>query len=184
MSILSTFGFVTPLYAAEVATPEVRLLDSDIIVSSRLFLDEQQAQEVSGGVAKEIIFYVDLFRVWSNWPDEFVVGRTLNRKVKCDPVKKEYTGVSFDGSTVIKRRFSDCKPLVEWALSVTDMKLTNVKELEGGQYFVRVTAESRAVKLPAMISFLLFFVPEKEFSVFKNSRAFQINQPAQPGDHR
>ncbi|MBI3593199.1 MAG: hypothetical protein HY099_06955 [Nitrospirae bacterium] len=60
-------------------------------------------------------------------------------------------------------------------MTISDMKLTNIRELETGTYFVKVTAESRMKKLPPVIGYLLFFVPEKEFSVSKNSQTFQIN---------
>ena len=37
------------------------------------------------GIAKEITFYIDLFRVWNMWPDEFVLGKTIVKTLRVDP---------------------------------------------------------------------------------------------------
>ena len=31
------------------------------------------------GISKEITFYIDLFKVWNIWPDEFIAGRKIVR---------------------------------------------------------------------------------------------------------
>lgn len=137
-------------------------------------LDEKQLQDLQNGIAKEITFYIDLFRVWNLWPDEFILGKIIVKTLKCDPVKKEYVATSFDGTTRIERRFSNLVSLIKWALNVQDLKLTNIKEIEPDEYFVRITVESRFRRLPPVISHLFFFVPEKEFKVIKDTPRFPV----------
>ncbi|MCX5717761.1 MAG: DUF4390 domain-containing protein [Nitrospirae bacterium] len=139
-------------------------------------LDEKQLQDVKNGIAKEITFYIDLFRVWNMWPDEFVLGKIIVKTLRVDPVKKEYVAASSDGMTIVEKRFNALDSLLKWALSIRDIKLTNTRELEPDDYFVRITVESRLRKLPPVISYLFFFVPEKEFTKVKDSSNFSVGQ--------
>ncbi len=159
---------------AEIIWPEIKILNNEISVTTGLILDEKQVQDLKNGIVKEITFYIDLFRVWPMWPDEFVLGQTLVKTLKCDPVKKEYVATSFDGTTLIEKRFNEFDSLIRWALTINDLKLTNIKELEPDSYFVRITVESRLRRLPPVISYLFFFVPEKEYKLVKDSSNFQV----------
>ncbi len=149
--------------------PEVKLHDGEIYVTTSLSLDENHLQELSNGITKELRFYIDLFRVWKVWPDEFVVGKFFIRTLKSDPVKMEYAATSSDGSTLIHKRFKTLESMVKWALSVNDLKLANTRDLEPGEYFVRVTAESKIRKLPPVIGYFMIFLPENEFKIKKDS---------------
>ncbi|MDI6801735.1 MAG: DUF4390 domain-containing protein [Thermodesulfovibrionales bacterium] len=131
--------------------------------------------DLNGGVSKELVFYIDLFRSWNVWPDEFITGKKLVKILKSDPIKREYVAINIDGNLQIEKRFKDLESMISWATTVTEMKIANVKEFEPGSYFVKITVESRIRKLPPVIGYFLFFVPEKEFTVSKDSAAFQIN---------
>lgn len=159
---------------AEIIGPETKIANNEIYVTTGLMLDEKQMRDLENGIAKEITFYIDLFRVWDMWPDEFVLGKTLVKTLKCDPVKKEYVATSFDGMTIIEKRFNEFDTLLKWSLSINGLKLTNIKELEPDDYFVRITVESRLRRLPPVVSYLFFFVPEKEYRVVKDSSRFQV----------
>ncbi len=115
-------------------------------------------------------------RVWNIWPDEFVLGETIVKTLKADPVKKEYVAASSDGMTIVERRFNELDSLLKWSLNIRDLKLTNTRELEPDDYFVRITVESRLRRLPPVISYLFFFVPEKEFTKVKDSSRFSVGQ--------
>ncbi|GAB4422427.1 MAG: hypothetical protein OHK0032_17920 [Thermodesulfovibrionales bacterium] len=162
------------VFGAEIVGPEVRLANNEVSVMTGLVLDGKNIDELKNGVSKEITFYIDLFRVWKIWPNEFIAGKKLIKTLRCDPIKKEYTATSFDGATLIKKRFRDFDSMLGWALNLKDIKLINIKEIEPSDYFVRVTVESRLRNLPPVIGYLLFFVPEKEFKVTKDSPAFAI----------
>jgi hypothetical protein len=161
--------------AQEIKGPELTINDGHITVSTGLALSEEQVEAVSKGISKEITIYVDLFRVWKSWPDEFVLGAKFNRTLSCDPVKKEYVATSLHGDTLREKRFTDCDSLLKWALSIKDLQLTSTTELDPADYFVKVTAESRLRKLPPVVGYLFFFVKEKEFRIDKDSRIFPVN---------
>jgi len=160
------------VFGAEIIGPDVRLVNNEVSVTTRLLMDSKGIDELKKGISKEITFYIDLFRVWKIWPNEFIAGKKFVRTLRSDPIKQEYTATSFDGATLIKKRFRDFDSMLEWTLSVKDLKLINTKELEPSDYFVRVTVESRLRRLPPVIGYLLFFVPEKEFRVTVDSPHF------------
>ncbi len=157
----------------EISGPDVRLLTNDLYVSFSLDLDSKQLVELREGIDKELKLYVDLFRVWRGWPDEFVLGKFFIRKLRVDPIKKEYVASSNDGSVLIEKRFRSPDSLLVWALSVKDLKLTSTRELEPGQYFVRVTAEAKVKKIP-VIGYFFFFLKETDFRVSKDSATLNI----------
>jgi hypothetical protein len=61
-----------------------------------------------------------------------------------------------------------------WALTISDEKLPIAKVLEPGAYYVKVTVEAHARKLPPIIGYLLFFIPEHEFRVSRDSSIMQM----------
>ncbi|MBI4822703.1 MAG: DUF4390 domain-containing protein [Nitrospirae bacterium] len=162
--------------AIDISEPKVLVSEKTIIVSATLNLGEKELSAIKNGIDKEFIFHVDLFRVWRAWPDEFVLGKVITRTLKCDPIKKEYILTTFDGTTLIEKRFQSCEPLSAWASSISELKLTNVAELEPDDYFVRVSVESRLRRLPPVIGYLLFFVKQVEFSIFRDSQVFSIGK--------
>lgn len=156
----------------DVIGPEVRLTSDEIIVTTGLLLDEKNINDLKNGISKEITFYVDLFRVWNVWPNEFITGRKIVKTLFCDPVKKEYSATAFDGATLVERRFKRFDSMLDWTLNIRDLRLIHEKDIQQSDYFVKVTVESRLRNLPPVIGYLLFFVPEKEFRVSKDSRFF------------
>lgn len=158
----------------EITGPEVKLQNNEIYVTTALSLEEKHLEELRNGIAKELRFYIDLFRVWNIWPDEFVLGKSFVRTLKCDPVKREYTATSYDGSALIEKRFKSFESMIKWTLSINELKLTNIRELEPGIYFVRITVESKIRKLPPVIGYFIIFLSENEFKIRKDSPSFNI----------
>lgn len=175
-SVLCLLSSAVAIFAAEISTVNVKIHDNDIYVSTSVRPDSKFIDDMNNGLSKEFVFYIDLFRVWNLWPDEFVTGKKIVKVFKSNPIKREYVASSIDGNTHIEKRFKDLESMVEWAMNIREIKLTNVKELEPGEYFVKVTVDSKIRKLPPVIGYLLFFVPEKEFSISKDSQRFQINR--------
>ena len=181
MSRLYTIFFLFIMFFSPVLTegqviagPEVRTANNDIYVSFSLNLEDKHLEEIRRGIDKELKIYIDLFKVWKVWPDEFVLGKTYTRTLKADPIKKEYVSTSLAGNTLIERRFKSFESMIAWATSVKDMKLTNIREIEPGQYFVKITIESKVRKLPPVIGYLFIFVSENEFKIVKDSDSFVI----------
>ena len=170
ISLLSLlFLTYSPAQAAEVIGPEVKVQDGEIYVSTSLSLDENYLEELRNGVTKEFRFYIDLFRVWNMWPDEFILSRSFIRTLTSDPVKMEYTATSGNGNMVTKKRFKSFDSMLQWSLGISNLKLANVRDLEPGVYFVRATIESRIRKLPPVIGYFIIFLPENEFRIKKDS---------------
>lgn len=156
----------------EIVGPQVRILDNQIRVTASLTLNEKSLGELRNGVTKDLTFTIDLFRVWKMWPDEFVVGKSIIRTLKSDPVTMAYQATSNDGATIVRKKFKSFESMLEWGLLISDLKIANTKDLEKGVYFVRVTVESRIRKLPPVIGHFMIFLPETEFTIRKDSPAF------------
>lgn len=163
-----------PASAAELSEVLVHINNSEIHVSTSLKPDARIIDDMNGGVTKEFVFYIDLFRVWDIWPDEFVLGKKIVRILRSNQIKREYVASSFYGNVHLEKRFKDLDAMAGWAFTIEDLKLATTRELEQGTYFVKVTVESRIKKLPPVVGYLLFFVPEKELSISRNSQGFPV----------
>jgi hypothetical protein len=148
--------------------------NNEISVSASLSVEPKFVEDLSEGMTKELVFYVDLFRVWNIWPDEFVKGKKIIKTLKSDPIKREYIAVSIEGNISIEKRFRDVESMLSWSLNIIDIKISGIKDLEAGKYFIKVTAESTKKRLPPLIGHFLFFVSEKEFSASRNSQTLQL----------
>ncbi len=178
LSLLVLFDlmlFIGTGTAAEIPDITFRLANNELYVSAIVRPDQKVVDELSDGLTKEFIFFIDLFRIWNIWPDEFILGEKIMTTLKSNPIKREYVATRVFGNISLRKRFQDLEAMVNWAMTLPEIKLTNVKELEAGTYFIKVTAESRIRKLPPVIGYLLFFVPDKDFSISKNSHTFEIN---------
>jgi len=172
--IICLLSFCSLSSGAEIIGPEVTLKNNEIFVTTSLSLDEKYLQEIRNGIEKELVFFIDLFRVWKNWPDEFILGKSITRTIKCDPVKSEFIATSFDGNTLIERRFKSFESMTKWALSIEDLKLTGIRDLEPGTHFVKITVASKIRKLPPLIGPFMIFLSENEFKISKESPYFRI----------
>lgn len=159
---------------AEIIGPEVKFQDNQIYVNATLALNEKSLQELRNGVTKDLRFNVDLFRVWNMWPDEYVGGKLFVRTLKSDPVTLQYKATSNDGTTLTQKKFKSFESMLQWALFINDVKLANIRDLEPGNYFVRVTVQSKIRKLPPVIGYFMIFLPENEFEIRKDSSYFPI----------
>lgn len=170
-----TYGF-----SAEVPAITVKLIKNEIYVTTSVTLDQKTIDDMNEGMSKEFVFYIDLFRMWDMWPDEFVTGKKIIKTLKPNPIKREYIAENIDGNVYIEKRFRDLNSMIAWAMNFNDLKLTNTRELEPGRYFAKITVDSYIRKLPPVIGYMLFFVPEKEFNISKNSLPFSLNTKGAP----
>jgi hypothetical protein len=178
-SILFIFSFCLlagyrHVYAAEISGPEIVLRNNSISVSTALLLEDKYIQELKNGISKEFKFSLDVFRVWKMWPDEFITGKFFVRTLKCDKVKMECTATSYDGNTFIEKRFKSRESMLTWAVRIDNITLADLRNLEPGVYYVRVTVDSAIRKLPPVIGYFMIFLPENEFTVKKNSPFFTV----------
>ena len=163
-----------PSYA-EVYGPNVKTRGNSILVSTGMNLDEKSIGEINKGVSKDIVFYIDLFRQWRGWPDEFVIGVTVSQTLHCNPVKKEYTAISRRGDEVVEKRFEACDQMINWTMSLPDEKIANKAGLDlEARYYVVTTVESRIRRIPKFLKRVLFFIPDTEFRVEAESEVFVL----------
>lgn len=162
--------------AADIPSVNVKIINDEIYVSTSFLPDKKFISDLNNGLSKEITFFIDLFRVWNIWPDEFVYGLKVTKILKSDTIKREYIATSIVGNNRIEKRFRDIDSMMEWGLNISDIKLLNIKEFEKGEYFIKVTVESKIRKLPPVIGYFLFFIPETEFSISKRSTTFSLGK--------
>ena len=173
--LLISFFSTAYVFASEISAVNVKLVNNELLISTSVNPDPKFIESMTEGMSKEFVFYIDLFRVWKVWPDEFVIGKKIVKILKSDPIKREYVATTFEGNTYVEKRFKNVESMLGWAMNISEMKLTNVRELEAGTYFVKIAVESTIRKLPPVIGYLFFFVPEKEFNISKNSQPLPIN---------
>jgi len=176
--IAVSFASMVPTLAlaSDIYGPNVKLRGDSVLVTTGLNLDEKSIEDIQKGVSKEIVFYIDLFRVWNRWPDEFVLGSTIAHTLHCDPVKKEYTAETLRGNRLTTKRFESCKQLISWTMSLPDEVLAAATVLEAeAEYYVKTTVESKLRSMPSFTKLLFFFVPEAEFQMEKSSETFKAN---------
>ncbi|MBF0553327.1 MAG: DUF4390 domain-containing protein [Nitrospirae bacterium] len=155
--------------AQEITGVEYSVSGGGITVSVALSIDESQTSLLREGLQKEFVFYIDIFRRWSLWPDEFIRGKKVSRTIQANSVKGEYKVVSSDETAVLEKRFMSFKSMLRWALLVKDIKIDMSGLEEDAQYFIRVTVESIKQKPPQVIGYVLFFVDDKDFRIKKDT---------------
>lgn len=143
----------------ELYGPHVKIRDNTILVSTGINLDKESIELIAKGVPQEATFYIDLFRQWNHWPDEFVIGTKIVQGFTCDPVKQEYVATSRRGKTVNSRRFSSCEQLINWSMNLPDEKLVNTGEMDRGTYYVKVSVKRKSKRRPLFFDMLFFFLP-------------------------
>jgi len=174
--VLASIGIAE---SADIQAVELSFRGQELQITTALVPDEDMLNELRQGLSKEIRFAFELMLVKALFPDEYILGQKITVTLKSDPIKREFAARMSGSGAQVEKRFKDVESMVSWALSLKDFKFTNVKELDPGTYYVRVSAESRVRKLPPVIKYLLFFIPETEFKVWRYSQTFSL-PPAAP----
>lgn len=170
--------FTSSHVSAATSVLEVKIEGNNIIISSGIpNLKEKEIENaIKSGVEKELIFSIELFRIWHLWPDEFVSAKKIQKLIKYDTLRGQYRASSYDGAHLKERHFRDFNTLKDWVFTVKDINLANIRELEPGKYFVRVVIESKSRELPPIIGLFMLFIPETEISWTQKSQPFHIGE--------
>ena len=155
--------------AAQINSLSVSMKGDSVFVSARLVMDPSVIKDLKAGIQKDLVFYVDLFRHWSSWPDEYIQGVRIERYLSCDSVKGEYMMTTLERGADEETRYGSCDDLIKNSLVLGGIKLSNLNELTKGRYFVKVTAESKLRNLPPLLAQMFFFIKDKDFSVYEDS---------------
>ncbi|MCK5512654.1 MAG: hypothetical protein KAI96_07575, partial [Thermodesulfovibrionia bacterium] len=101
----------------------------------------------------------------------FVVSKKIQKIIKYDDLRGQYLASSNDGTEENKKKFKNFDAsMKDWFFTTKEVKLANIKELDPGNYYIRVVSESKSRKLPPVIGFLMLFIPEVEMSLAKESQ--------------
>lgn len=171
LAFLSTDIFaVTP----DIIGPETKIINNNIIVTTSITDVADLQQAINSGLAKEIIFTVELMRSLDLWADEFVVSKKIRKIVKYDNLRDQYLTSVRDGIARTDRKFTDFNEMKDWVFSMGEISIANIKELEAGIYYIRLIVESRSRERLPLIGSLIYFIPEVEMSLAKESPPFVI----------
>jgi len=160
--------------AADIKNVDITIRNQDLFVTAGMLYDDDFLNEMRQGLSKELIFSFEIYSYRRIFPDEYILGKKITISLKNDPIKREYVARVVDGNSITDKRFKDTESMTAWALLSRTVKLANLKELDPGTYYVKVSVESRIRKLPPVIKILLFFIPETEFSVWRYSDTFTL----------
>lgn len=158
----------------EVAAPEVEIKENNIIVNSGINNVKEFEETIKSGVAKEIIFKIELIRSWRFWPDEFVVAKKITRVVKFDNLREQYHVSSDYGNSLVEQHFKDYNLIKDRIFVTGAVNIANIKELDPGKYYVRVVVESKGTEEPPLVGFLMHFIPEVEMRLARESKTFIV----------
>jgi hypothetical protein len=178
-TIMVLFAFLVLISSAQAFGAELQSLDiafrgQDMFVSTAVVPDVSFAEEMKQGLSKELRLSFEVMSIRSFFPDEYILGKQIRITLKSDPIKREFAARIMHGGSVQEKRFKNIESMNAWALDIRNLKITNVKELDPGTYYLKVTAESRIRKLPPLLKYLLFFIPETEFTAVRYSRVFTL----------
>lgn len=180
--LFSLFIVLTPLSVSgkgeHMSDVIVNQGSEDLLVSTTLLdgFSKNFEDAVKNGFEKEIIFYIEIYRRWSLWPDEFILFKRVQKTVKYDELKKLYYTSSYDGLYLEEKVFDDYERLKAWVSKLVNVKITPLGLLKPkATYFIRIKAESKFKRLPPVLENILFFVPTKDFETpWKKSNLFSI----------
>lgn len=178
--ILSLCSFLSgrAVYATtpQIIGPEMRIADNNIIVSLSIDNIMELEKTIRSGIEKEIVYTIELLRVWKFWPDEFVVSKKVEKVIKYDNLRGQYLASSYDGIERVNKYFKDFGSVKDWIFTVNSVNLANVRELEPSRYYIRIVVESKSIEQLPLIGFLMHFIPEVEMSLAKESHPFIVRE--------
>lgn len=157
-----------------ISDPDIKIINNDITVSTSITNIDDLEEAVNSGVGKEIIFTLELMRVWDFWPDEFVVSKKVRNVIKYDNLRNYYLTSSSDTIKQTDRKFTDFNLMMGWISTVNSLAIANIKELEPGSYYIRVIVETKSRRQLPIIGLLKYLIPEIEKSLAKESQPFSV----------
>ncbi len=149
--------------------PVIQTKEKSISVSFNIEVSPSYKEAIRSELKKEFNVFVDLFRYWNIWPDEFITGKKYIRTLSIDPIKKEYIGSSFDGEVFVYKRFKSFESMLKWVLDFKDAFTKDFQGLDPGSYYVKITIESKKTGIPSLITDIFFLLPVHEIKLEKRS---------------
>lgn len=155
--------------------PTIVIESNDIILSSGITNVKELEKTISQGGDKEIAFTFELLKSWKFWPDEFIVSKKIVRIIRYDILRDQYW-ISSDSADLSKQSVNSFNTLRESFFSVEDLKVANLRELDAGDYYIRMIVESRSINEIPVIGFFMHLIPEIEMSIVKETEHFRVKR--------
>lgn len=150
----------------------------EVVVSSSLLggFGKYFEEAIKNGFEKEITFYIEIYRIWNFWPDEFILSKKIQKTIKFDTLKNTYHATSYDGLYLEERFFDDYDKMKAWISKLEGIKVASRGLLRpNANYFVRIRADSKYKRPSPLIENLLFFIPTTDFETpWKRSTPFSL----------
>jgi len=178
--LLSISFFLCSYSYSHALTPNItgylQTVNNDIVVNIAIANAAELETTIKSGIEKEIVFTMELIREWKFWPDEFVVSKKIRKTIKYDNLRDQFRTSSFDGITRTDKKFKNYAKVRNWILSVNEINLANVRELEPARYYIRVIVESRSIDRLPVMGLLTHLVPEVDMTIARESEPFPIGE--------
>jgi len=160
-------------WPSNLLSPTWRIQDGQLLVDVKFPSPPEKFQrDVRNGLARHVEYQIDLMRDWEKWMDEYISGETIVRTVKYDVLKKEFFLTSREGRYLYEKTVSDMNEALRWLTTLSDVRVASLASLPAGNYYIRAEITSPRIKPAGAFSLLLFFMPEKEFSMTTVSPVF------------
>ncbi len=154
--------------------PDMTIIDNNIIVNLSIDNVTELEKTIKSGIKKEIVFTVELLRIWKFWPDEFIVSKKIEKFITYDNLREQYSASSYDGLNRIEKHFGDYNSMRDWIFNVKSINLANIKGLDPSSYYIRIVVESKSLEDLPLLGVLTHFIPEVEMSMAKETLPFVI----------
>lgn len=161
-------------YSLESIDIEIQKNSNSLIVKARIIPSQEFVEDFKNGLSKNIFILIELYRKWSIIPDEFISGVQIQRILISDPIKDEFIVQNVEEQKLIEKRFKSWKEALDWALKIEPVKIVDIRNLERGKYYIKITVESNIKKLPAVLEHILFFIPTYDKKITKKSGNFRL----------
>lgn len=162
------------VFAIEDIDFSIKKNSNSLEVNAKIIPSKEFVEDFKSGMGKDIQILIELYRRWSIIPDEFIVGKKIQRTLIPDPIKEEYIVKNLEGQIFKEKRFKNSMDALVWGLNIESVEFDNIKIFDPGKYYIKVTVESNIKKLPLILEHFLFFIPKYEIKKVKESERFNL----------
>jgi hypothetical protein len=160
---------------ANIIGPEVTINNKGEIIVDTYFHNTDDFEDfIRTGITKDITIAVQIRKIKDFWPDKIIKEKDFAITIKYNNLKETFTVTTSNGTDTYTKIFNDYLHMVKSTFTIKGFHMANTNGLPQGRYFVMVIMESHRVRLPPVIRHLLFFVPEKEFTIERKSIPFIV----------
>ncbi len=179
MRIIAIFMFfffwqINLVHAIEQIDLAVKKNFNSLEVNAKILPSKEFIDDFTSGMSKDIKILIELYRKWSVIPDEFIIGKRIQRILISDPIKEEFIIKSFEGNILKEKRFKKPMDALLWGLTIESVIFDDIKNYNPGKYYFKLTVESNIKKLPFILEHFLFFIPKYEIKIEKESEKFYL----------